>query len=144
MKIHIVTIGSPKLPYAQSGWDEYIKRLGRFHQIRVSHLADKHADDAGHFLQAAGSAYLLAMEVTGQQYTSEELAAFLDKRAMDGRELCLVIGGPEGLPQQIRDQAHGQWSLSKLTFPHDLAILITAEALYRASTISAGHPYHRG
>jgi 23S rRNA (pseudouridine1915-N3)-methyltransferase len=53
------------------------------------------------------------------------------------------VGGPEGLPQAVIDQADLAWSLSKLTLPHDLAMVVLLEALYRASTISAGQPYHK-
>jgi 23S rRNA (pseudouridine1915-N3)-methyltransferase len=144
MKLHIVTVGQPKLPYARQGWDEYTKRLGRFHHVRASHLADKHADDSQQFRQAIGNAYTVALEVTGQAVSSEELSQFLDKRAQEGREVCFIIGGPDGLPADIIQGADWQWSLSRLTFPHDLAMLVLAETLYRSSTISAGHPYHRG
>lgn len=144
MKLHIVTIGEPRLPYAKQGWDEYIKRLGRYQQVRVTHLADKHADDASAINAAAGKAYRVIMESTGHQLTSEALAGFLDKRSTDGREVCFIIGGPDGLPPAIIENADFAWSLSALTFPHDLAMVIVAEALYRASTILAGHPYHRG
>jgi 23S rRNA (pseudouridine1915-N3)-methyltransferase len=54
-----------------------------------------------------------------------------------------MIGGPEGLPAVVIEQLDYQWSLSKLTFPHDLAMVVTLEALYRASTIAAGSPYHK-
>lgn len=143
MKLHLITIGEPKLAYARSGWDEYVKRLGRFHQVRTTHLGDKYADDAPQLLRAAGNAYLMALVIEGRQLDSAELAGFLDKRAQEGRELCCIIGGPEGLPQAVIDDADFRWSFSRLTFPHDLAMVVLAEALYRASTISAGHPYHR-
>ena len=78
-----------------------------------------------------------------RQLASEELAAFLDKRAQEGRELCCIIGGPEGLPARVIARADFSWSFSRLTFPHDLAMVVLAESLYRASTINARHPYHR-
>lgn len=143
MKLHIVTVGSPKLAYAQAGWETYVKRLGGYHQIRTTHLADKYANDPAAFVSAIGKAYTVAMEVLGKQMTSEKLAAFLEKRSMEGRELSFVIGGPDGLPPEVSSQADLQWSLSELTFPHDLAMVVLAETLYRASTINAGHPYHR-
>jgi 23S rRNA (pseudouridine1915-N3)-methyltransferase len=143
VKLHILTIGEPKLPYARAGWDEYLKRLGRYHQVRTTHLSDRHADDAPAVLQAAGKAYIIALVIDAAQLDSPELSHFLDRRAHEGRELCFVIGGPEGLPAAVIADADLRWSLSKLTFPHDLAMLVLAEALYRASTISAGHPYHR-
>jgi 23S rRNA (pseudouridine1915-N3)-methyltransferase len=143
MKLHIVTIGEPKLAYARSGWEEYTKRLGRFHQVRISHLGDKYAADSGHILASAGSAYKVIMEIKGQQFSSQGLAALLEKRSLEGREACFIIGGPDGLPQTVIGKADLLWSMSELTFPHDLAMVILAESLYRASSINAGHPYHR-
>jgi 23S rRNA (pseudouridine1915-N3)-methyltransferase len=143
MKLHIITIGEPKLAYAQAGWREYLKRLQRYHTVRVTHLADKWAYDAEHILQTAGNAYKAALVIEGKQFSSSELAEFLDKRALDSRELCLIVGGPEGLPQKVIDISDTTWSFSKLTFPHDLAMVVLAETLYRASTIAAGHPYHK-
>lgn len=143
MKIHIVTVGEPKLAYARAGWEEYCKRLGRFHQLRRSHLSDKSANDASAFRDAIGKAFCVALVVGAKQLTSQQLADTLEHRAQDGREVCFVIGGPDGLPSAIITNADQQWGLSELTFPHDLAMVIVAEALYRASSINAGLPYHR-
>lgn len=143
MKLHIITIGNPKLSYARSGWDEYTKRLGRFHQLRTSHLADRYANDAGHILSIAGNAYAVVLEIKGQHFSSRQLAHKLETLALESREVCFIIGGPDGLPQQVIDKANLQWSMSDLTLPHDLAMVVLAEALYRASSINAGHPYHR-
>lgn len=142
MRLHIITIGEPKPAYAKLGWEEYMNRLKHYHQVRVTHIPDKH-NDAAHILEAAGNSFKVAMEITGKSLTSEELAAFLDKRALEAREVSFLIGGPEGLPEAVRAKADYQWSLSKLTFPHDLAMLVLAETLYRSSTIQAGQPYHK-
>jgi 23S rRNA (pseudouridine1915-N3)-methyltransferase len=143
MKIHILTIGKPRLAYAKSGWDEYIGRLQRLHQVRVSHLADKYADDAKHILGEIRGTTTVVLEINGVEYTSEKLADFLRTRELESREVSFVIGGPEGLPQAVRDAADYQWSLGCLTLPHDLAMVVTLEALYRASTINAHLPYHK-
>lgn len=143
MKIHIVTVGEPKLTYAKQGWDEYLRRLGHYHSLRVTHVADKYAYEAEHLQKLCGNAFTVALAVEGKQFSSPELADFLEKRALDGRELCLLIGGPEGLPQAVIDGADLAWSFSKLTFPHDLAMVVLLESLYRASTINAGQPYHK-
>lgn len=143
MKIHIVTIGEPKLAYAKTGWEEYLRRLQRYHQVRVTHLADKWANDASRIMQAVGNAYSVGLVIEGKQLSSPDLAMFLEQRAQEGREVCFIIGGPEGLPPQVRTSVNLAWSFSDLTFPHDLAMVVLAEALYRASTIAAGHPYHK-
>ncbi len=143
MKIHIVTVGEPKLAYAKAGWDEYLKRLQHYHSLRVTHVADKFAYDTDYLLRACGSGYKTALAIEGKQLSSPGLAEFLEKRALDGRELCLVVGGPEGLPKDFIAQSDFAWSLSELTLPHDLAMVVLLETLYRASTISAGQPYHK-
>ena len=142
MKIHIVTVGAPKLDYAKAGWDEYIGRLQHYHQLRISHISDKH-NDSEHLLAAAKNSYLVALTIDGPQYTSHKLADFLERRALAGQEVCFMIGGPNGLPATVIDAAQQQFGLSSLTFPHDLAMVILAESLYRASTINEHQPYHR-
>jgi 23S rRNA (pseudouridine1915-N3)-methyltransferase len=143
MKLRIITVGEPKLAYARAGWDEYLKRLQHYHAVRVTHVADKWAYDAAYLLQVAGNGYKVALVIDGKQFTSPELAGFLEKRALEARELCLIIGGPEGLPADVIDQCDFQLGLSRLTFPHDLAMVVLLEALYRASSISAGVSYHK-
>ncbi|QQS18046.1 23S rRNA (pseudouridine(1915)-N(3))-methyltransferase RlmH [Candidatus Saccharibacteria bacterium] len=143
MKLHLVTIGKPKLDYAKSGWDEYLARLQKLHQVRTTHLADKYADDVKHILGEIRGTITVVLEINGVEYTSEKLADFLRARELESREVSFIIGGPNGLPQAVRDTADYQWSLGRLTLPHDLAMVVTAEALYRASTINAGLPYHK-
>lgn len=143
MKLHIITVGEPKLAYAKAGFQEYLVRLRHYHQVRTTHVSDKNAYDAVYLQGVCGNAYKVALVINGKQLSSPELAAFLEKRALEGREVCFVIGGPEGLPQKVIDNADFTWSLSALTFPHDLAMVVLLETLYRTSTISAGHPYHK-
>jgi 23S rRNA (pseudouridine1915-N3)-methyltransferase len=142
MKLHIVTVGKPKLDYARAGWDEYLGRLQRYHQVRVTHLADKYADDSQKLIDATGDSYRVGLIIEGKQLTSRQLATFLDMRAIEAKEVCFIIGGPDGLPSTIQATMDLQWSLSELTFPHDLAMVVLLETLYRASTINAGTPYH--
>ena len=142
MKIHVITIGEPKLSYAKLGWQEYRDRLKHYHQLRTTHVADKH-NDAAHILEAAGSSYKVALVIEGKQFSSSDLAAFLEKRALAGREVSFIIGGPDGLPPEVIEKSDYQWSFGKLTLPHDLAMVTLLEALYRASTINSGQPYHR-
>lgn len=142
MKLHIITIGKPKLAYAKLGWEEYFERLQRYHSVRATHLADKYANDADKILEAARGSYKVGMIIEGQQLSSEQLATFLQERALEGREVSFIIGGPDGLPVAVQSAMDFQWSLSRRTLPHDLAMVNVAEALYRASTINAGTPYH--
>lgn len=142
MKIHLITVGAPKLDYAKRGWAEYLKRLSHYHQMRVTHIPDKHNNTA-HLLQVSAGSHLVALTINGPQYSSHQLADYLHRLAIQAVEVSFIIGGPDGLTSEFIDQSDQQLGLSKLTFPHDLAMVILAESLYRASSISAGQPYHR-
>lgn len=142
MRLHIVTVGKPKLAYAQIAWDEYLNRLKHHHNLRVTHIADKN-NTAKDILKAAGQAYKIALVIDAKQLTSVELAELLDARMQDSKEICFLVGGPEGLPHEVIEASGFHLSLSKLTLPHDLAMIVLLEALYRASTIAIGHPYHK-
>ena len=143
MRLHFITVGEPKLDYAKRGWDEYYKRLGRFHQLRVTRVDDKRANDSA-LLAAAGSAYIMPLDLKGQEFTSPQLADKLEGLATHGTsEIALIIGGPEGFGDAVRQRADTLWKLSSLTLPHDLAMVVMLEALYRAGTITAELPYHR-
>jgi len=142
MKLHIITIGKPKLAYAKLGWEEYLGRLEHYHSVRVTQLADKYANDADKIIATTGTSYRVGLIIEGQQLSSRQLAAFLELRATEAKEVCFIIGGPDGLPSTVQAAMDFQWSLSQLTLPHDLAMVTLLETLYRASTITAGTPYH--
>ncbi|BDP40741.1 ribosomal RNA large subunit methyltransferase H [Deinococcus aetherius] len=146
MRLHLITVGDPRLAYARAGWDEYERRLRRYHKVQVTRVAGKtRTQESEAVARAAGRAPLVLLDPRGRQFTSEGLSAYLDAQALGGiGELAFVVGGPEGHTDELRASAHGLWSLSQLTLPHDLAMVVMAEALYRAATISAGEPYHRG
>lgn len=142
MKIKVITVGAPKLPFVLEGFAEYIKRMGRFHKVSVHHLSDAVTD--AQMLHVIGQGFCVVLDENGKEFSSRELAQFLDKKAVHGTgEMYFVIGGPDGHSDVIKERADLVWSVSRLTFPHDVAMLIVAEALYRASTINVNHPYHR-
>lgn len=142
MKIHIITIGEPKLEYAKSGWKEYLKRLKHYHNVEVTHIPDKH-NEPKILLEKAGKAYKVALDMHGTQLSSPELASFLESHMIHNKEMAFLIGGPDGLQKEVLAKCDVELSFSRLTFPHDLAMVILLEALYRAATIVAGQPYHR-
>jgi len=118
-------------------------RLIKFHKIRVTHLNDKYANDAAKILEKAAGSYKVALVIDGKAMDSPKLAHFLKKHELEGGEISFIVGGPEGLPAKVIKECDYEWSLSPLTFPHDLAMVVLLEALYRASTINAGLPYHK-
>ena len=87
--------------------------------------------------------FVVALDERGRQMNTRELASWLSGRMHDGRDLALVIGGPDGLGAEVLARSDQKLSLSKLTLPHALVRVVLAEQLYRAHTVLSGHPYHR-
>lgn len=101
-------------------------------------------DEGGRILAAVPKGALcVALEVTGRAWTTPQLAERLQVWLGEGRDVALLVGGPDGLSDECRAAANLAWSLSPLTFPHALVRVMVAEQLYRAWSIVSGHPYHR-
>ena len=86
---------------------------------------------------------VVTLEVTGAPWDTHKLAKTMKGWQMDGRDVSLLIGGPEGLAPECIKVSEQKWSLSSLTLPHPLVRIIVAESLYRAWSINNNHPYHR-
>jgi len=86
---------------------------------------------------------VVLLDENGSSLTSQALAGRLAAWQADGRDLCFIIGGPDGVSLRCRNRADFVWSLSELTLPHGLARVLLAEQLYRAWSLASGHPYHR-
>lgn len=86
---------------------------------------------------------VVLLDERGKQLNSRALAVKLSDWQQDGRNLCFVIGGPDGVAADIKQRANFTWSLSSLTLPHGLARVLLAEQLYRGYALQTGHPYHR-
>src|SRR5579885_1493093 len=90
------------------------------------------------------AAHVVALDAAGAAWRSEELAARLQRWRLLGKDLAFLIGGPDGLAPAVLARADERWSLGPLTLPHPLVRILVAEQLYRAASLLAGHPYHRG
>ncbi len=155
MKCRLIAAGTRLPDWINAGFLEYQKRLRsplilELHEISVA--TRRAGEDSRRAVQREGSDmlaalgkddYVVALEIGARSMSTEQLAGWLTERLRDGRPLALLIGGPDGLAQQCRDQANQSWSLSPLTLPHGLVRVIVAEQLYRAMSLLAGHPYHR-
>ena len=89
------------------------------------------------------NARLIALDITGESFASEQLAEKIDRLQQITSHLCFLIGGPEGLASELIARSDERWSLSKLTLPHTLVRITLLEALYRAWSIIHHHPYHK-
>ena len=141
--------------WVADGFAEYRKRLSRELPIDLVEVAlgnrGAHRDPpramasegAAVLLAIPKDAHVVALDGRGKPWSSEQLAAQLADWRMQGRDLAILIGGPDGHAVDVLARANQQWSLGPLTLPHMLVRLIVIEQLYRAATIVAGHPYHR-
>ena len=94
-------------------------------------------------LAAAGKNRIVTLDIPGKPWDTPQLAHELERWKQDGRDVSLLIGGPEGLSPACKAAAEQSWSLSALTLPHPLVRVLVAESLYRAWSITTNHPYHR-
>jgi len=156
MRIQLISVGQRLPDWVNTGCETYARRLPDECRLQLIEIAagkrSKHADiqritrDEGQrMLKAvAKSAQIVALDVAGKSWTTEQLAQQLQKWMASGQDLALLVGGPEGLSADCLQAASGRWSLSPLTFPHPLVRVIVAEQLFRAWSILRNHPYHRG
>ncbi|MCP4502211.1 MAG: 23S rRNA (pseudouridine(1915)-N(3))-methyltransferase RlmH [Deltaproteobacteria bacterium] len=154
MRTRILVMGDDKKdPLVQAAQD-YLKRAGSVLDAEVIfHKAKKRgkgaddekvrAEEGQILIKASAGCTLVCLDATGKKMSSEQLSQRLESLKMRGKNLAFVIGGATGLSDEIRGRADEMWSLSGLTFPHKMALLMLCEQLYRAGEISRGGPYHK-
>lgn len=155
MKARLISVGERMPAWVADGVAEYRKRLSRDLPLELVEIELRNrgkgrdparaiADEGAAVLAALPKdAHVVALDGRGKPWTSEQLAQQLDAWRMHGRDLALLIGGPDGHAADVLARANQAWSLGPLTLPHMLVRLVVVEQLYRAVSISAGHPYHR-
>ena len=140
MRYRVVAVGRMKDPALRAACDDYLDRLRHY-----TKLEEREVKDEARVLEAVPEgSRLVALTRKGDAWTSGELAEWTGRWEMDGRDVTFAIGGADTLPDAVLRKAERLWSLSRLTFPHELARVVVYEQLYRAYTIRRGEKYHRG
>lgn len=155
MRVRIIAVGTKMPDWVEQGYVEYHKRLPRDFAVELVELPlaprSKNSDIA-RAMEKEGEAMLaaigkgdtvMALEVKGKPWSTEQLAEQLAGWRMSGTNYSLLIGGPDGLAPSCQALASIKWSLSPLTLPHPLVRILLIEQLYRAWTILQNHPYHK-
>jgi 23S rRNA (pseudouridine1915-N3)-methyltransferase len=142
MRIRLIAAGNKLPAWVDAGVAEYARRFGRALKFELVEVPLAREADRMRAAIGAGD-YLVALEVEGRAMTTPQLAEWLAARMAGGRDLALVVGGPDGLDRGILKKADFRWSLSPLTWPHGLVRVMVVEQLYRAHSLLQGHPYHR-
>lgn len=155
MKIRLLAVGGKMPSWVTTGFVEYQKRLPSELTLELVELPLGHRGkgaDLGRAIRKEGDAMLaaigkgervVALEVEGKAWRTEQLAEQLENWQFEGRNVCLLVGGPDGLDPRCSALADQKWSLSPLTLPHPMVRILLSEQLYRAWTINQGHPYHK-
>ena len=155
MKSRLIAVGERAPRWVAEGFAEYQKRLSHWLPLELVEIepglrgkgrdaARATADEGVRVLAALPKqATVVVLDGRGRTWSSEQLAQRLEHWRGAGRDLALLIGGPEGHASGVIARADEHWSLGPLTLPHMLVRLVVAEQLYRAAALLANHPYHR-
>ena len=159
LNISLICIGNLKEKYWAQAVEEYSKRLSAFCRFLVIQLNEERISnnpspgEIDRILNAEGkrilekipkNSYVISMCIEGKQISSNELSQKIEDISLSGKSsLCFIIGGSRGLSQQVKQRSDFKLSMSKMTFPHQMARVILCEQIYRAFEISSNGKYHK-
>ena len=155
MRIQIIAMGDRMPGWVQQAYNEYIKRIGAGLTIELVEISPekrgKSSDmqrimtkEAERMRQSIPKGnYVVALDKEGKSWSTEMLAGKISTWQEQGHNISILIGGPEGMTQELLSEANERVSLSAMTFPHPVVRIILAEQLYRAYSILNNHPYHK-
>jgi len=155
MKIIFLTVGKTEDAYLKEGIDKYVKRLKHYCKLELIELNElkntkaltpdqQKTKEAELILKKiAPTDHVILLDENGTEFTSQQFAAYLDKKAISSAaNLVFIVGGPYGFDPLVYQRANDKLSFSRMTFSHQMIRLFFAEQLYRAFTIIKGEPYH--
>ena len=154
MKLLLVAVGQRQPAWAETAYDDFAKRFPPEMRLELKAVkAEARGSKTAEQLMTAEASRLEAalpkgvrrvvLDERGDRLTTMQLSARMKAWMHDGRDVALVIGGPDGLDAALKQSADETWRLSDLTLPHAFVRVLLAEALYRAWTVMVNHPYHR-
>lgn len=155
MQINLISVGNKMPGWVKQGYDEYAKRMPRECELVLREIAPGKRGknvDVARIVQSEGermiaaipqSRHVVILDVQGKTWATPELSQAMQRWLGNGRHVALLVGGPEGLADSVRQIADESWSLSAMTLPHPLVRIVVAEQIYRAWSILQNHPYHR-
>ncbi|MBX2809865.1 MAG: 23S rRNA (pseudouridine(1915)-N(3))-methyltransferase RlmH [Cellvibrionaceae bacterium] len=159
MHIRILAVGTKMPAWIKAGVDDYHKRLPRQWRLDIVELplaqrtkSQEKSQDMTQAIAQEGHALLklfgrrhhvVALDLKGKAWDTDYLATQVQGWQMQGQNIDLVIGGPNGLSPAVFDRADQRWSLSNLTLPHPLVRIVVVEQLYRSWSLLNNHPYHK-
>lgn len=155
MRIHLIAVGTRMPAWVDTAYAEYAARLPHECRLQLVEIPaaprGKHTDlararqqEGERMLKALPrDAQIIALDERGRMLDSIEWSRSLADWMQSGRDVCFLIGGPDGHAPEVLARVDQRWSLSRLTLPHALVRVLVAEQLFRAWSLLANHPYHR-
>jgi 23S rRNA (pseudouridine1915-N3)-methyltransferase len=155
MRFHLLAVGQKMPGWVTEGYEEYQKRMPRECPLQLKEIVaakrgkqsaiPQWQEEEGSRLLAAipSHAHVVTLDQRGSSWSTEVLAEQIKQWMGLGQDVALLIGGPDGLSDEVRRRADQSWSLSPLTLPHPLVRVVVAEQLYRAMMVIKHHPYHK-
>ena len=153
MQLYLFAVGKLR-PAFREACDEYLRRLRRVVPLterelreagRAGSVTQQREEEGKRVLEVLPDHVdLTLLDLDGARWSSEQVAEQLQEWRLQAHDHALVIGGAVGVSPAVRQRASSAWSLGPLTLPHELARVVVAEQLYRATTILRGEPYHKG
>ncbi len=155
MRLRVLAVGQKMPAWVEDGVAEYSRRMPKEYAVEWVDIApakrgngspQRYREKEGKLILSllAKTDHLVALDVSGSTISTEKISDRFDQWQMHGQHVSIVIGGPDGLDASVLQRAAEQWSFGRITLPHPLVRIILAEQLYRAWSVQAGHPYHRG
>ena len=143
--IKIICVGKLKENYLKEGVHDYLKRITKYHKIELIEVNDSNIETESKEIlkHIDNKSYVIALCIEGTQLSSTQLANMIDKTFITHSNITFVIGGSEGVKEEIKDKCNFKLSFSKLTYPHGLFRLILLEQIYRSFKIINNETYHK-
>lgn len=143
--IKVICVGKVKEKYLRDGLDDYVKRIGKYHKISIMEVLDSNInEERDRILRYIGDRdYVITLEIDGKEMSSLDFADKIDKTFITNGNITFVIGGSDGLHNDIKDRSDFALSFSRFTFPHQLFRIILLEQIYRCFKILNNETYHK-
>jgi len=143
--IKIICIGKLKEKYLKDGIEDYLKRINKYHKINIIELPDTDIENEGNEIikHIDSKDYVISLAIEGTEITSKELSQKIDKTFITNSTITFIIGGSNGIREDIKNKSNFKLSFSRLTYPHGLFRLILLEQIYRSFKILNNESYHK-
>ena len=143
--IKIICVGKIKEIFYKDAIDEYMKRLSKYHKVVIDELPDSNMNKEKDLIlkHINKKDYIITLEIEGKEINSESLANLIDKTLITKPNITFIIGGSDGLHDDVKKISNYKLSFSKMTFPHQLFRIILLEQIYRSFKIIHNESYHK-